>query len=168
MDWDKLVNEHITWEERNFPEPDKEKSMRHRVFGVMEEAGELAHAHLKHAQDIRGMSTENLFILKARDAIGDVTIYLLGVMGELSYTPDPFIPQWAQKQEDADRWLLGLGKAVGKLCEHPQWTPAVHSIVYHLHMYCQAQGWNYEEIVTETWTKVSQRDWVTDPVAGGE
>ncbi len=41
----------------------------------MEEAGELAHAHLKHEQGIRAMDPDLAFI-KKRDAVGDMVIYL--------------------------------------------------------------------------------------------
>lgn len=47
------------------------------LLGLVEEVGELAHAHLKHAQGgIRGYN-EKAFKQAARDAVGDIMIYLL-------------------------------------------------------------------------------------------
>jgi NTP pyrophosphatase (non-canonical NTP hydrolase) len=42
---------------------------------LAEEVGELAHAHLKHEQGIRGLTDEQ-YIEQAADAVGDVVIYL--------------------------------------------------------------------------------------------
>ena len=43
------------------------------LLGVMEELGELAHAHLKRAQGIRTTEDHDA---KARDAVGDIVVYL--------------------------------------------------------------------------------------------
>jgi len=43
------------------------------LVGIMEELGELAHAHLKEAQGIR---VNEDYIKNAKDAIGDIMIYL--------------------------------------------------------------------------------------------
>ena len=64
-----LQREQKEWAEKNFPghvawEP---------LLGVMEEVGELAHAHLKQHQGIR--TNENHKMAKV-DAVGDILIYL--------------------------------------------------------------------------------------------
>jgi NTP pyrophosphatase (non-canonical NTP hydrolase) len=71
------------------------------LLGALEELGELAHAHLKGEQGIRGTTEEHA--AAARDAIGDVVVYL------------------------AD--------------------------------YCNARGFDMDEIVRETWAQVCRRDW---------
>jgi NTP pyrophosphatase (non-canonical NTP hydrolase) len=42
----------------------------------MEEVGELAHAHLKHDQGIRGLEDQDLAHTQKVDAVGDIVIYL--------------------------------------------------------------------------------------------
>lgn len=50
-----------------------------QALGVCEEAGELAHAVLKHAQRIRGYDDREKFVEEAGDAIADCAIYLMQV-----------------------------------------------------------------------------------------
>ena len=62
-----------SWQNRNFgPTP-----AYRNVLGVCEEAGELAHAMLKHEQKIRGMDDDMSFKIAASDAIGDILVYLM-------------------------------------------------------------------------------------------
>jgi len=56
-----------TWTARNFPNSEPWEPL----VGVMEELGELSHAHLKQHQGIR-YST----MLDKEDAVGDIIIYL--------------------------------------------------------------------------------------------
>lgn len=67
-----LQTELHTWRQRNFPAADSEQ----QLLGVVEEVGELSHAHLKAIQGIRGTSEEHE--AAAKDAVGDIVIYLLG------------------------------------------------------------------------------------------
>ena len=65
----RIQEEHRVWTDYNFPDaPDY-----HSLIGAMEEMGELCHAWLKREQGIRGNGHEE----KARDAIGDIILYLL-------------------------------------------------------------------------------------------
>jgi len=59
------------WEQTNFGTVEGHD----HLLGLMEEVGELAHAHLKARQGIRG-SAESHRVAKI-DAIGDILIYLL-------------------------------------------------------------------------------------------
>lgn len=61
---------HKTWLAHNFPE----QTPHQALLGVGEEVGELMHAHLKLEQRIRG--DRSLHLDEARDAIGDIIIYL--------------------------------------------------------------------------------------------
>jgi len=92
----RLQAEVDAWAQRNFGV----RPAWQPLVGIMEELGELAHAHLKAAQGIRRDEDHDA---GARDAVGDIVIYV------------------------AD--------------------------------YCNAAGYNLEEIVNETWAKVRQRDW---------
>lgn len=67
----KLVGE---WATRNFPTEKRITSLR-CTLGVSEETGELAHAILKRDQGIRG--TEEEHIAAAKDAIGDIAVYIM-------------------------------------------------------------------------------------------
>lgn len=58
------------WTDRNFPNAPP----HYPLLGIMEEVGELAHAHLKNEEGIRGTPEEHL-IAKV-DALGDVIVYL--------------------------------------------------------------------------------------------
>jgi len=64
--------EQAAWATRNFGP----KNSTDDLLGVTEEMGELAHAHLKRSQGIRHDTAE--YEAKAKDAIGDIVIYLMG------------------------------------------------------------------------------------------
>jgi len=67
-----LQQKFYIWLEHNFPNTTKDA----QLIGVMEELGELSHAHLKLKQGIRGATVEkNLSEIK--DSIGDIVIYLI-------------------------------------------------------------------------------------------
>lgn len=73
----KLQVEHGEWAVRNFgagatPEEERERSVW-AFLGMVEEAGELAHALLKQRQGIRGAADEHE--AKAQDAFGDLLIF---------------------------------------------------------------------------------------------
>jgi len=65
-----LQHELKTWQKHNFPGRDAWEPL----VGVMEESGELAHAHLKRHQGIRG--TPEDLDEAAKDAVGDIIVYL--------------------------------------------------------------------------------------------
>jgi NTP pyrophosphatase (non-canonical NTP hydrolase) len=67
---EQLQTEHAPWLARNFPE----QTAHQALLGAMEELGELAHAHLKAEQGIRG--DDKLHMAEKIDAIGDIVIYL--------------------------------------------------------------------------------------------
>ena len=67
---DELQEDVCRWTCHNFP-----KAPPHQpLLGIVEEVGELSHAHLKLEQGIR---TDENHVLKAKDAVGDIIIYLL-------------------------------------------------------------------------------------------
>ena len=99
-----LQEEHRIWVEKNFPDSPN----YHSLLGVVEEVGELSHAHLKREQGIRG--TEQEHIEEAKDAIGDTIIYLTD--------------------------------------------------------YCTRMGFDFQEIMEDTWNQVKQRDWQKNPKKG--
>lgn len=70
-----LQHQHAAWEAVNFPM--SEQNSMHSLVGVVEEIGELAHALLKKDQHIRGSAEEH--DAAAKDAIGDIFIYMAGL-----------------------------------------------------------------------------------------
>jgi len=64
---------HRRWLEYNFGT--KVESYR-PLLGIVEEVGELAHAHLKEVDGIRGTPEE--LQMKAKDAVGDIVLFLCG------------------------------------------------------------------------------------------
>jgi NTP pyrophosphatase (non-canonical NTP hydrolase) len=63
--------DHRLWLAHNFPD----QTPHQALLGLAEEVGELAHAHLKHEQTIRGYDYQR-YQEEAMDAIGDIIIYL--------------------------------------------------------------------------------------------
>ena len=99
-----LQSEQVPWVAHNFPS----REPFYPLLGAVEEIGELAHAHLKMLQGIRGSKEEHL--ANARDAVGDIVIFL------------------------AD--------------------------------YCQAMGFDFQQVVETTWDTVKQRDFRKYPKDG--
>lgn len=66
-----LQREHKRWLEHNFPDQQPHDAL----LGLAEEVGELAHAHLKNQQGIRGIDQAK-YKEMAEDAVGDIVIYL--------------------------------------------------------------------------------------------
>ena len=59
------------WARRNFGDV---RPVHHPLLGIVEEVGELSHAHLKSEQGIRGTPEE--LKARAKDAVGDIIIFL--------------------------------------------------------------------------------------------
>lgn len=79
------------WATNNFPD----SPPYHPLLGVGEEVGELFHAHLKREQRIRG--SEEVHHAKAKDAIGDIVIYLLDYCRKMGYSFKECVEQaWSQ------------------------------------------------------------------------
>lgn len=66
----RLQEEHAPWAERNFGA----RPSYQPLLGAVEEIGELAHAHLKAEQGIRGSEDEHRE--EKKDAVGDVVVFL--------------------------------------------------------------------------------------------
>lgn len=73
MNFELLQNGVKIWTRQNFGKPE-DRASHQPLLGVSEEVGELCHAHLKAEQGIRGTPEE--LEAKAKDAVGDILIYL--------------------------------------------------------------------------------------------
>ncbi len=91
-----MQQEQGTWQEHNIGIVESS----HILIGVQEELGELCHAHLKMVQGIRGNSNEHR--AKAKDAIGDMLVYLAGYCNREGYDLESIVEEtWAEvKQRD--------------------------------------------------------------------
>jgi hypothetical protein len=160
--WAELVQERNEWVAHNFPNPTM-PNPGESILGVMEEIGELTHAHLKQLQGIRGTDEEHEH--NAIDAIGDITVYLLGVMNAYNILPDPtWIPKWKDERPvDAAQALFLIAYCGGQIARgyanRTHQGSYMDPLVYYLRCYCKFRHWDYDTIVTNTWEQVKQRDW---------
>lgn len=160
MEWKRLITERNEWVAKNFPHPhiaDPGES----ILGCIEETGELAHHYLKRVQSIRG--SEEHHEAEEKDAIGDITVYLLGVMAKVGPPATRSVPSTPTESHT----IFKLSNAVGALAKRKS-RYDVEQIVGTLERYCFQRGWDYEAIVNETWDKVKQRDWTKNPEDGGD
>lgn len=98
MQLTELQQEVKNWLNRNF----KARDAYHSLIGVVEELGELAHAHLKQIQGIRG--TPEQHIADAQDAVGDILIYLVGYCVDRNFDLQEIIHKTWKKVKRRD-WL---------------------------------------------------------------
>jgi len=70
LNFKKLQAAQKLWVKHNFPN----RESYYPLLGMIEELGELAHAHLKMLQNIRG--TKQKHQTEKGDAIGDIVIYM--------------------------------------------------------------------------------------------
>jgi NTP pyrophosphatase (non-canonical NTP hydrolase) len=168
IDWAQLIAERDVWVNLNFPPYPGEIPGNDSILGLIEENGELAHAHLKAKQGIRGTPEEHEAAM--RDAIGDIVIYLLGVMSA-NCRPTAIQPTEVigVSREDC---IYGIARQVGALSYYaykhnldgemigaPNWEFSVNRILGHCQAFCFRRRWDFEEIVMSTWDHVSKRDW---------
>lgn len=71
IDLANIQQKNLAWTRHNFPNAKPHQPL----LGMVEEVGELSHAHLKMEQGIRGDREEH--IAASRDAIGDILIFML-------------------------------------------------------------------------------------------
>jgi hypothetical protein len=163
--WKDLIKERDEWIAHNFPNP-TQPNPGDSIDGCIEELGELAHALLKMGQNIRGTADEHTE--SARDAVGDLSIYLLGVMSMTQYSPNHLLAVHVNGS------VKRIAYWVGNLChlyessDHRtvSYANCIDNIVANLYALCEGRGWSYEDIVQETWDQVAQRDWIQFPNDG--
>jgi NTP pyrophosphatase (non-canonical NTP hydrolase) len=162
-----------TWSHYNFR--DRMPYGKNSALGLVEEVGELAHAVLKSRQKIRGTAIEHLHA--QRDAIGDVLIYLCDTAADVGIDLKDF--QTDHRESTDETCLLGmLATSAGNVawaCDalgaYPEnlprsMTPYLNSMMQSVVWYCNHLGWDYLEILEETWARVKDRDWIKYPDTG--
>ncbi len=102
ISFSQMQDEIFEWAQRNFHKDgdDKPRPNYHPLLGALEELGELAHAHLKLEQGIRG--SEKNHRDEAMDAIGDIVIFLMDYCNLNGYNFEPIVEDtWVKvKQRD--------------------------------------------------------------------
>lgn len=168
-----LVAERDEWINHNFPGD----SLRHSVMGMIEEAGELTHHYLKMEQRVRGR--EKYHLSEIRDAIGDITIFSLGVFSYALRYHGYLIRDMGTAANEPplrtkDITVFMVSAYTGKISEKVCWgVIPLHEVcnytiaVLHLLRDLSLQfSWDYDEIVTATWNEVKKRDWIRYPDTG--
>jgi NTP pyrophosphatase (non-canonical NTP hydrolase) len=95
-----LQEEHREWVRRNFPTEQKHSPL----LGIMEEVGELAHAHLKNEQNVRKAADPIVANAMKADALGDIFIYMMSYCNQNDLDLETCVGE-AWTQVKARDWL---------------------------------------------------------------
>ena len=170
-----LQIKHSEWASRNFPNAVPEDAL----IGIIEEVGELAHAHLKAKQGIRGTPEQHR--LDKMDAIGDIVMYLLhySTLEKMDIPKEYIKNRKLEYCSNADDTLLSLSAEIGKLSDYHlegKHEPEIDNkgfrrytiinIMRHIDAYCKLENFDRDQILQETWTEISQRDWLKNKENG--
>jgi len=174
VELDRLQYETKQWRDVNFPG----ELAVDQLIGVCEEVGELGHAHLKQKQSIRGTTEEHE--ATAKDAVGDIMIYLMGYTTALGYEMSSVIRPQLEREEwrvtDSDRVYLHVFNRTGRLA---RWEAdnqsfgsievklrVISEITHALRAYCLLRGWDIIHCIEIAWAEVQKRDWIKNPTDG--
>lgn len=103
MDFRGLQVRQGVWQRKNFPA----QTWVENLLGVQEELGELAHALLKQMQGIRG--TPEVHEAEARDAVGDILIFLAGLCNTRDWDMQDIVQETWRKVQRRDWQTDPLG-----------------------------------------------------------
>lgn len=148
MTYEQLQKEQAEWSLRNFgPHP-----VEHPLLGMIEELGELAHAHLKGLQGIRHTPEEILAMKK--DACADFMIFL----------SDYFTCRNRTMQDKVDFAVTELSFGPSTI-DNMLYFLAVrdwHMLIAALAAYAESEGFDLHEETFRVWEEVKQRNWRKD------
>lgn len=97
-----LQEEQAAWAQRNFPDSMVKGDFMWQLLGIVEEVGELAHAGLKHHQDIRGSKDKHLNDMK--DAVADAIIFMAGLCTTMGFDMEEVVSDTWEMVRKRD-WL---------------------------------------------------------------
>jgi NTP pyrophosphatase (non-canonical NTP hydrolase) len=164
IDWRELTKERKEWVDKNFP-PDNPD---HSKLGMIEECGELVHHYLKKDQGIRGTAEDHDDGMK--DSVGDLVIYMLGVMWHGDFYPDDYTDYTRNEGNlvygSIEDLLFRLDSAIAKINDGR--LSYIVDVLWYLYQFCKHHDWDFEPIVINTWARVSKRDWTKNKQDGGE
>lgn len=148
MTYEQLQKEQAEWSLRNFgPHP-----VEHPLLGMIEELGELAHAHLKGLQGIRHTPEEILAMKK--DACADFMIFLA----------DYFTCRNRSMQDKVD-FALAESSFGTTTIDNMLYFLAIrnwHMLIAALTAYAESEGFDLHEETFRVWEQVKQRNWRKD------
>lgn len=184
--WIRLQSEVGRWVTKNFPD----SPPKHQIWGLIEELGELTHAHLKKEQGIRG--SEEKHVAAGKDAIADSVIFFMSACTMHGWaaqdvlhssSPEEFQMTFTvpEGRSPITHTIKHLAKLVEFLEDSEQTAVEVEksthmigakgaalSYLSGLAAHCTQMGWSLQEIIEEVWPKVRQRDWTKNKVTGGD
>ena len=151
--FNKLQKEHKEWSIKNFGEQDIEDYQ----LGLIEEVGELAHSVLKRKQGIRNNENHDEMI---KDAIGDITIYLIGFCNCKNIDIEKVnINTYSIENSIVSQ----ISYLISDLIKHRNLFCVIH-LLSSLKSFCKSENIDYEQTVLDTWKNVVQkRDWKENP-----
>ena len=138
------------------------------IMGMIEELGELTHAHLKELQGIR----KSDFLADKKDAIGDITIYLLNYFNCIGKNiRDTNI---LALDREIPSIIININFYVSRLAitvgaERGYTRTSLNSaemILKFLHRLCNKLDIDFITTVNEVWEQVKLRDWRKYPKDG--
>ena len=154
-----------TWKQRNFPN----SGAYEQCVGLIEELGELAHAHLKGSQNIRHTPAE--IVAMKQDAIGDMVVFLLNLMSDLDCKVG-LEDDCNGVQNTHFRLLLDLSETVGLIStelNRPNPSSCLmwcHHLIKELGIYCISEGLDFDDCVNGAVEITLARNWVRFPKNG--
>jgi len=145
------------------------------IMGMIEELGELTHAHLKELQGIR----KSDFLADKKDAIADITIYLLNYFNCIDKDvsligSNEHLDSYIYHNDSTNMIILKLSYNISNIGHY---TFSAENIInlaiskcsktlYLLSYYALLYNFDLLTIVNETWENVKLRDWKKYPLNG--
>lgn len=149
--FEKIQKEHKIWAAKNFGE----QVIEDYELGMIEEVGELAHAVLKQKQNIRNNENHAENIL---DAVGDITIYLIGYCNIKKINIDRLI----FNRSILEQSILGISRRVNEIIFYGGHDADIETLIDLLIAFCGSKS-QYLTVVEKVWSEVSKRDWRKNP-----
>jgi hypothetical protein len=190
LTWNVLQEEVAVWKMKNFPE----SPPKHQFWGLIEELGELVHAHLKKEQGIRGSAEKH--VTDGKDAIADGFIFLMNVCTSYGWdvvsllnhhTDRTPVKTPADLQRERGSLKVGYSPIMRILSHLSELGGCLEAAEFEslkkdaylqdaksfargyavsLAAYCAQQGWSLQDILEEVWPKVRARDWTKNKTTG--
>ena len=143
------------------------------ILGMIEEIGELSHAHLKQIQGIRKKD----YYAAKKDAVADIIIYLLNYYNTYRVDIPVFITDrnYPVSKLSGYEYICKTVLQIGKLAKYNNATIisiSEPSLLYtryiynNLVQYCQTEKIDLLTTVNEVWEQVKLRDWKKYPNNG--
>ncbi|WP_153952952.1 hypothetical protein [Halosegnis longus] len=173
MDFKLLAKQVGEWSQDNFGD----QPAMYPLTGAGEELGELTTSVLKRAQGIDDAEKYDGDVGDdaERDSVADVAIYLADFASragiEVSDQVRHYTRGGATLTDDPIECITELYQRYGSLCRYvndeesseTQISLEIARLLWQLDAFCQLKGWEFDDIVIETWEDVvEEREWDAD------